>query len=382
MVLATDNSLRLNDFIRFPLQCYSVVGIKIFQWDANDVMTTKEKCIFIFLVINFIVCWFTKVLFTVFGEFVDTVHATQWMLYLVFAMNGCFKTISVAIGRQKLYTVLKDIERIFPQTLKERQEFRLTHHYAYIMRHSKFMSIQHCSIALMFIVFPLVQSTIEYLISDAENKEFVARTPYIMVYPFDASGGIGYAVAYLSQLMGGFTISCFFIGSDMLLMCTIYLVIMQYDYLCYRIDNFKAKDYDSDMKELKIVLERHNLLNVVSKTVNDIFSISILLNYMISILIIVLISIQITKGSDLDLDMIKFVGFFASSTTQVYYICMFGNLLIDYSSRVSESLIGQEWYATDIRYRRMLVLAIARSQRPSHLTAFKFFIISMESYGN
>lgn len=36
----------------------------------------------------------------------------------------------------------------------------------------------------------------------------------------------------------------------------------------------------------------------------------------------------------------------------------------------------------DVRYQRMLVLAIARSQRPAHLTAFKFFMISMESFSN
>lgn len=223
-------------------------------------MTTKEKCIFLLLGINFIGCFLAKSLFCVFGEFVDTMQATQWILYFMFAMNGCCKTISVAIGRKKLYTVLKDIEGIFPATLKERQEFRLAHNYSYIMRHAKIMSIQHCSIAIMFIAFPLVQSTIEYLTS--ADSEFVTRTPYIMVYPFDATAGIGYVVAYFSQFLGGFTVSCYFVGSDMLLMCTIYLVIMQYDYICYRIENFKSRNYEEDMKELKIVLERHNLLNM------------------------------------------------------------------------------------------------------------------------
>ncbi|XP_073838698.1 putative odorant receptor 85d isoform X2 [Musca autumnalis] len=354
----------------------------MFQWDENDFMTNKEKAIFLLLGINFTCCFFAKSLFVVFGEFIDTMHATQWILYFMFALNSCCKTLSVAIGRKKLFIVLKDIERIFPQSLQERRDFRLAHNYSHIMRHAKFMSIQHCSIALMFISFPFVQSTLEYLTSDADNAKFVTRTPYIMSYPFDASSGIGFIVAYVSQFFGGFAVSCYFVGSDMLLMCTIYLVIMQYNYLCWRIENFKSQNFDKDIKEIKFILERHNLLNVVAETVNEVFSISILLNYMISILIIVMISIQITKGSDFNLDMIKFVGFFTSASTQVYYICMFGNLLMDSSLRVSESLIGQEWYWTDVRYQRMLVLAIARAQRPSHLTAFKFFAISMESFGN
>ncbi|XP_061387998.1 putative odorant receptor 85d, partial [Musca vetustissima] len=382
MVLASDNSLTLFDFIRLPLKFYSAVGIKMFEWNADDSMTITEKCIFVLLGVNFTFCFFAKGLFFVFGEFVDTVHATQWILYFMFAMNGCFKTMSVAIGRKRIYTALKDMERMFPETLKERQEFRLAQNYSYIMRHAKFMGIQHFGAAAMFIAFPVVQSSIEYLRSDDENAEFVPRTPYVMVYPFDASRGIGYVFAYVTQFIGGFSVSCHFVGSDMLLMCATYLVIIQFDYLCYRIENFKSTDYDSDIKELKIILERHNLLNVVAETVNGVFSFSILLNYMISIFIIVMISIQIANGSDLDLNMIKFVGFFVSASSQVYYICMLGQRLIDNSYRVSGSLIGQEWYATDVRYQRLLVLAIARSQRPAHLTAFKFFTISIESYGN
>lgn len=54
---------------------------------------------------------------------------------------------------------------------------------------------------------------------------------------------------------------------------------------------------------------------------------------MISIMVIVLIGIQIVSGSNL-LDFIKFVGFFTSATIQVYYVCVFGTLLME---QVSES---------------------------------------------
>lgn len=45
-------------------------------------------------------------------------------------------------------------------------------------------------------------------------------------------------------------------------------------------------------------------------------------------------------------------------------------------------MMTQEWYFADNRYQRMVILAIARSQRPAHLTAYKFFMISMESFAN
>lgn len=70
----------------------------------------------------------------------------------------------------------------------------------------------------------------------------------------------------------------------------------------------------------------------MAEDVNNVFSISILLNYMISILVIVLIGVQIISGSEL-LDFIKFVGFFLSATIQVYYVCMFGSQLLEYVSQ-------------------------------------------------
>ncbi|XP_013115904.1 odorant receptor 85c [Stomoxys calcitrans] len=382
MKVITTRSLTFLDFIRLPLSVYSAAGVKMFLWDDQDFMSWWEKFLLVFQFVNLSTNFFAKALFFVFGQFEGTVHLTKWALYFIFANNGFCKVFSVALGRHQLFSVLKDLEKIYPKTHQERQEFRLVPCYQYIMKHSKIMSIQHFTIALIFVVFPIVQSTIEYLTSDDENANFVPYTPYIMVYPFDVSRGIGYAYAYISQTLGGFTVSCYIVGSDMLLMCSIYQVIMHFDHLCLRIENFQSKGYEEDMQEISMVLERHNLLNKLAESVNNIFSISILLNYMISIFIIVMISIQISTGSDFGLDFIKFVGFFTSATTQVYYICMFGTLLMEHSGQVCEALIGQQWYMADVRYQRMLVLAIARSQRPSHLTAFKFFTISMETFSN
>lgn len=38
------------------------------------------------------------------------------------------------------------------------------------------------------------------------------------------------------------------------------------------------------------------------------------------------------------------------------------------------------WYDGHIQYQRALTLPIRRSQKPAHLNAFKFFIISMETF--
>ncbi|KAM7359177.1 putative odorant receptor 92a [Cochliomyia hominivorax] len=369
--------LSLRSFVIVPFKFYSVVGIKLFQWDEHDVMTIWEKIAFVVTISNLLLNFICKSTYFIFDEFENAVHMTKWSLYLAFSMNGFCKMFSVAMGRKTLLKVLKDLEHLFPRTAKERQNFKVSQGYEFIIQHLKIMVYSHWSITIMFIIFPIVQSTVEYI----KTGIFIARTPYIMTYPFDVSHDWPFIFAYGSQVLGGLSISCYFVASDTLLLSTIYLVILQFQYLCFRITNFKAQNFEKDIKELKDILEKHCRLNDFAQRVNNVFSLSILLNYIISIMVIVFIGVQIFSVSDL-LDITKFMGFFTSATVQVYYVCMFGTILKKNSSLVGESFMGQEWYNADVRYQRILIMAIARSQRPAHLTAFKFFTISMESFSN
>ncbi|XP_065358971.1 putative odorant receptor 92a [Calliphora vicina] len=369
--------ITIRDIFYLPFKFYTTVGIKLFHWDEYDIMTNWQKFIMAVTLINLATSFSCKVSYIIVDEFESTVHLTEWSLYMSFATNGFFKTLSVVWGRKTLDRVLKTLEKLFPRSDKEIRDFKLAQGYKYIQYHSRIMVYSHWTIALMFMSFPIVQSGVEYI----QRRVFVQRLPYILSYPFDTSSDLVYMCAYATQFMGGFTLSCYFLGSDTLLLHTVYMVVLNFEYLCFRIVNFEPKDYEQDMNELKDVLEKHYLLNDLAQSVNNVFSLSILLNYMISIMVIVLIGVQIITGSEL-FDFIKFIGFFASATIQVYYVCLMSTLLMERSAQVGESLMGQKWYNTDVRYQRMLTLAIARSQRPAHLTAFKFFMISMESFSN
>uniref|UniRef100_A0A1A9Z2D6 Odorant receptor n=1 Tax=Glossina pallidipes TaxID=7398 RepID=A0A1A9Z2D6_GLOPL len=94
-----------------------------------------------------------------------------------------------------------------------------------------------------------------------------------------------------------------------------------------------------------------------------------------------MIGVQVISGSEF-WEFSKFLGFLLAAISQVYYVCLYGSLLLDYSGKIGDEMMSQEWYFADNRYQRMVILAIARSQRPAHLTAYKFFMISMESFAN
>ncbi|XP_075163501.1 odorant receptor 85c-like [Haematobia irritans] len=381
-MVKTNQSLRFYDFISLPLRFYSAAGIKMFQWDSEDIMTKLDKFLLVFLTINLFLNFIAKCCFFIFGKFDSPLHLTEWFLYLLFATNGLCKCLSVVMGRKDLFKVLKDLEKISPSTPQERRKFEMLKYYKHVMRHSIFMGIQHFAIATFFVIFPMVKSIVAYMSLEEENRVFVGYTPYILIYPFESKRGIGYVLVYLTQFIGGFTISCYTVGSDMLLMCCTYLVLMHFDDLRKRIDEFKTQGYAKDMKELGWIFERHDLLNHLATTVNDVFSISNLFNYMVSISILCMVCLLISLGSEFGFHVIKFVGFFLSALVHVYYICMFGNLLMEHSASIGEALMGQEWYTANVHYQKMIVVGIARSQRLCYLTAYKFFPISMESFSN
>ncbi|KNC26278.1 putative odorant receptor 85d [Lucilia cuprina] len=376
-VKSPKKKLNIRDFYITPFRFYTFVGVKLFHWDEFDIMTKWQKFVLTVTIANLIFSFTWKIFFLMVDEFESTVQMTEWFLYISFAANGFIKTLSVVWGRKILDRVLKTLGRLFPRNAKECEDFKLTEGYNFIHYHSRIMVYSHWTIAFMFMLFPLVQSGVEFI----HTRVYVQRLPYILAYPFDTSPKPVYIFCYVTQFMAGFVLSCYFLGSDTLLLHTVYMVVLNFEYLCFRIVHFEPKNFEQDMAEIKDVLEKHYLLNDLAQAVNNVFSLSILMNYMISIMVIVLIGVQIITGSEL-FDFIKFGGFFASATIQVYYVCLMSTLLMERSASVGDSLMGQKWYMADVRYQRMLTLAIARSQRPAHLTAFKFFMISMESFSN
>uniref|UniRef100_A0A1A9WPE0 Odorant receptor n=1 Tax=Glossina brevipalpis TaxID=37001 RepID=A0A1A9WPE0_9MUSC len=365
----------------FAFAFYNFVGIKLFQWDNDDKLTKRQKYTLILTLIIFVMNFICKFSCFILRKYEDAQEFTKLIAYFGFASNGVVKMLSVWLGRKTLHEVIKDLEKNFPRTSNELHEFKYYEHYAFVKRHMYLLSILHWTISIVFMLFPIVQSTFEYLANLNGDGKFIPRFPYIMVYPFDHRKPAGFAFAYITQLIGGVTIHSYFCGSDSLLLATVHLVNMQFDSLALRIRKFKTQGYKKDLQELKQIIKIHISAHENAERVNDVFNISILLNYLISIAVLVMIGVQVITGTEL-WDLSKFVGFLVSCISQVYYVCFYGSLLLDYSSKIGEELMNQEWYLADNRYQRMVILVIARSQRPAHLTAYKFFIISMESFSN
>nr|XP_036216479.1 odorant receptor 85b-like [Bactrocera oleae] len=212
-----------------------------------------------------------------------------------------------------------------------------------------------------------------------KNKGFDFTLPFMMTYFYDVNQPLAYAVSYFLQCCGAFHMSLLFLSGDLLLISMVHLVNMHFGYLIYKIESFQPSGTDADMKVLGPLMEYHDEMLFYAERIDNTFGLATLLNYVSSCLVLCFIGLQIVMGSEA-VSVIKFIGFLVSTIVQVYFVSYFGNNLKDLSTGISDAFYNHPWYDANYKYMRMLVLPIARAQRCAHLTAFKFFEISMDSF--
>ncbi|XP_055903840.1 odorant receptor 85c-like [Eupeodes corollae] len=369
-------NLQLSDFTKIPFDIYRLVGIRVYKYDPDEKQPLKEKIAFSMAILNLTIHFFLKNAVPFYHKFEDPIELTAFACYAGFVINSLCKIIAVWCGRFFLKEVLVKMEEIFPKTEEDIIQYRLDEYYKKIEFYMRTLTIYHFSTTTMFNFFPLIQSIVEKIIT---GEDFVYRFPFILVYPGNEKQFPIFLFAYFYQIMAAYILSCFFLGSDLLLVSIVHLACMHFDYLGKKITDFEPTGTDRDLIDLGKFVKYHDDTLSLSFKINEVFKVSILMNYIASCGVICMIGFQITAGSEI-LDMLKFFAFLISSLVHVYFICSFGSNLLDVSGNIADAVFSHRWYMANNKYKKSLPLLLARSHKPAFLTAFKFFIVSMESF--
>ena len=65
---------------------------------------------------------------------------------------------------------------------------------------------------------------------------------------------------------------------------------------------------------------------------------------------------------------------------QLFTFSWFGSKLMEQCAMVAESAYNCDWYNKPIAFQKSMCLIMIRAQRPSGITAAKFYFISLESF--
>lgn len=151
--------------------------------------------------------------------------------------------------------------------------------------------------------------------------------------------------------------------------------VLQVDWLAFK---YNAKH--ERPKQIKNMVDRHNkLLDMVDK-LQSVYSFSFLVSFVITSLILCFIAFQMSIAQDLDTT-IFYAAYFLLLLGQVWFLCLYGQKLINSSEAVANAVYHCEW--EDIRdnaLKKQLLLVILRAQKPAKLSAMDFADISFPTF--
>ncbi|XP_065359636.1 odorant receptor 67a-like [Calliphora vicina] len=367
----------IGEFTKIPLNLFFVLGFIIIRWNPIEKPKWLQFLFVSTLLFNLVfgvVCMFA---YLVFKSLDTSIEKTAYIIYSTFAGNSLMKLACCFFNLKKLHQGLKNLEKYYPRTVKERADYRLDEHLKAIQKYNCYLTIYHFGVTSMFNLFPLIESIVLYYRN--EESSFLYLLPFPIFYFHNEKSSLGYLIAYINQCAASYSASCLFLGSDLLLITCVHLINMNFKYLAKTIREFKPTGNLSDFKKLKGFIIYHNDILRTVELIDDTFNISILLNYLGTVTIICLIGFQLVAGTNF-LDLVKFLSFLISVLTHVYFISTFGTEMMGLSSDIGDAFMHHPWYDGHIQYQRALTLPIRRSQKPAHLNAFQFFIISMETF--
>ncbi|XP_046973139.1 odorant receptor 4-like [Vanessa cardui] len=223
--------------------------------------------------------------------------------------------------------------------------------------------------------------------------------------PFDPFQGHRYEIVYFVQTFHCFLSAGFMVCGDLLFCIFLSHITTQFSLLAIRINKFMYVPIDDQLVEsyslgmLKIanvsklmcyikldvyqeefasIVKRHRALIRLSNDVEDMYTFTLLVNFINSSIIIcfcLFCCAIIEKWSEFNYKI-----FCLTSILQIWMLCWYGQQLLDTSTGVAEALYNCGWYVASKGIKKSVLIMMQRSQREVYVTTYGFSIVSLDSY--
>nr|XP_026498748.1 odorant receptor 4-like [Vanessa tameamea] len=148
------------------------------------------------------------------------------------------------------------------------------------------------------------------------------------------------------------------------------------------INNAKStNDKDAEQRhieEFTFIVKRHRALIRLSSDVEDLYTFTLLVNFINSSIIIcfcLFCCAIIEKWNEFNYKI-----FCLTSILQIWILCWYGQQLLDTSTGVAEALYNCGWYVASKGMKKSMLIMMQRSQRKVYVTTYGFSIVSLDSY--
>ncbi|XP_045780282.1 odorant receptor 85b-like [Maniola jurtina] len=341
------------------------------------------------------------------GTFLDVFTMMPCVGFLIVALT---KTYKIKIHRATFKNLVYELRDMWPNGHIPEEEHQVVNQ---ALRRLKFLVRAYfsCNMILGTIfVIPALYAYIKRLL----GYDVALIMPFSYWLPFDPLSDIRYPFVMIVISYHCFQSAFFMVAGDLLLIIFLSHVTTQFSLLAIRINKLfyvpideqligeyplgevsmkiqlhQDKENDPSLvdnedtekrieDELISIILRHQALIRISDEIENMYTFSLLVNFMNSSVIICFCLFCIAffeKWNEFN-----YKVFFITAISQTGILCWYGQLLKDTSTGVAEALYNCGWYVAAHNVKKSILIMIHRSQKEVHITTYGFTIISLESY--
>ncbi|XP_046472626.2 odorant receptor 13a-like [Neodiprion pinetum] len=215
------------------------------------------------------------------------------------------------------------------------------------------------------------------------NSTVQLELPYHTYIFYDVSKISSYAMTYAAQLPFVFFSAFGSIASICLVISLTLHVFGQLSVLAERINDVNTDGQECGLA-IKTLVKNHVRLIRMTQTLEEVYNVMLLGQLLGGMILICILSYYVlanTEGEQ-NTDFVSFTLYVLSVIHHIFVYCYVGERLVQESTKVHDALSACRWYDMSSVHAKMLIVCMARSQKPLVLTAGKFCTFSMGSFAN
>lgn len=283
------------------------------------------------------------------------------------------RLISICLHQKDFQYIVNRLKDLFPESHEDQMKYKIGKYqkqFCYLKRIYAGFLITVTSITALIPIFKFFKTGI-----------WINTLPYNNWYLFDPYYPELYTIVLLWQFWISLTIAVLVVGLDLFLYGLITLIAMQFDILKFDLSEFKDTPSNTGIEDMKILIDRQNILIELCDKLELIFSPSIFMFVAGFSFIMSLMGFQLSVHFDI-IHFFKFVSQLSTSLLGMWLLFHYGQSLIDSSSSLADGIYESEWYESEnLQIKKGIMLIILRAQKPSKLTS-KFLTISLYHFGS
>ncbi|KAG5670043.1 hypothetical protein PVAND_000329 [Polypedilum vanderplanki] len=225
---------------------------------------------------------------------------------------------------------------------------------------------------VLIMTLPTITSVYEYICKQ-QRKEMIE-----VWFPWDSKNNdLGFFIGMAFIYWSGSNVCFIIVSADFYIFSTITVLSILFDALK---NDIKAAVNAKNVKKLKIAIERHQKLILISDNLEKIFSFIFIYSFLNAAFALGFSGFELAAAKTLH-EYSLCVPFMIGALAQIYFYCYYGEKLLIASVSVANGIFESNWDDLhDSKVRKLLILVIQRSQKAKKLNVLGFSELTLDTF--